>query len=43
VGRPRARDHCQSLEINMIERPIAIVLTVLSFVFILSVTVGLAP
>jgi len=27
----------------MIDRPIAIVLTVLSFVFILSVTVGIAP
>jgi len=27
----------------MIDRPIAIALTVLSFVFILSVTVGIAP
>jgi hypothetical protein len=31
------------MEIDMIDRPIAIILTVLSFVFILSVTVGLAP
>jgi len=27
----------------MIDQPIAVVLTVLSFVFILSVTVGIAP
>jgi hypothetical protein len=43
MGRPRAGGHRQSLEIDMIDRLIAMVLTVLSFAFILSVTVGLAP
>jgi hypothetical protein len=43
MGRPRAGHHRQSLEIDMIDRLIAMVLTVLSFAFILSVTVGLAP
>jgi hypothetical protein len=43
MGRPRAGHHRQSLEINMIDRPIAIVLTLLSFVFILSITLGIAP
>jgi hypothetical protein len=43
MGRPRAWDPRQSLEIDMIDRPIAIVLTLLSFVFILSITLGIAP